>query len=94
MIVFLRKSSLRWRCAALAGIAAIWLWGMALTLSSFLSYCLLVRMKGTGDSAAIAHAVGDFLISAAATQGMTTPLLIAIAVIFFIHKPQTSGRDA
>ncbi len=94
MVVLLRKSSLRWRCAALAGIAALWLWGTSFTLWSFLNYCLAVRMKGMSDPVAVGHHVGEALINAAATQASTAPLLIAITVTFFIHKPQVAGRDA
>ncbi len=91
--ILLRNLPLHWRAALLAGIIALWFWGMAFAVSHYIKFSHIFR-HAVGDPAAAAQALADCLTISSAVNSVTVPLLILCSIIFMIHRPRTVPAPA
>lgn len=88
VLILARNLGLHWRGSLLAGILALWLWGMAFTLAHFIDFCRNIGSQGVGDPSQASEAMTQCLVTCASTNMVAVPLMILCSVIFFIHRPR------
>lgn len=97
LMILVRDMGPQWRGALLTGIMALWLWGMAVSLSHFVDFCRLFGSQGTDAPSSASQMITDCLVTCASVNTVTLPLMVLCAIAFFVqrnNKPKTASISA